>query len=107
MTETITLINVFTVPLDESEHFLGFWRRRADIMAAQPGFLRARMYRAVHDDTQLRFINVAEWVDEKALEDALAEANSQAPPQRLAASNVTSRPAVYRLAVEVPPTGSQ
>lgn len=105
MAEPITLINVFTVPPEESDRFLEFWRRRARIMAAQPGFVRARMYRAVHDHTELRFVNVAEWADEKSLEDALAEADSQAPPERRAVSGITSRPAVYRLAVDVPPGG--
>jgi len=103
MAEPITLINVFTVPLEESERFLEFWRRRARIMAAQPGFVRARMYRAVHDHTELRFITVAEWADEKSLDDALARADSQAPPQRPAVAGITSRPAVYHLAVDVHP----
>jgi len=35
--EPVTLINAFTVPLDESERFLQRWRDSARVMAGQPG----------------------------------------------------------------------
>jgi hypothetical protein len=50
--ESITLINAFTVPLNESERFLRRWKDNARIMAGQPGFIRARMYRALIEDAE-------------------------------------------------------
>ncbi|WP_028924132.1 antibiotic biosynthesis monooxygenase family protein [Pseudonocardia acaciae] len=95
--EEITLINVFTVPVAESERFLQMWRRRAAIMAAQPGFVEATMYQAVHDDAELRFINVARWASEEAFDDAIASTDlPEAARRLLTEQGITSRPAVYR-----------
>jgi heme-degrading monooxygenase HmoA len=57
----VTLINAFTVPLHESDRFLRRWKDNAGIMAGQAGFIRARMYKSLVEDAELRFINVAEW----------------------------------------------
>lgn len=104
--QQVTLINVFTVPVEHSERFLHSWRQRADAMARQPGFIAATMYRAVHDDADLRFINVAEWATEDALERALAVTGlpAQARPM-LDDLGITSRPAVYRAEVRLRPAG--
>ena len=75
-------------------------------MAGQPGFVRARMYRALADNAELRFVNVAEWKSEKALAKARASPEFQASVQRLANDpelHVTPRPAIYQVAVEVHP----
>jgi heme-degrading monooxygenase HmoA len=106
MDESVTLINAFTVPPQESEHFMRRWKDNARIMAGQPGFIRARMYRALVDDAELRFVNVAEWKSEKALSGARANPEFQASVQRLVNDpelHVTPRPAIYRVAVEVHP----
>lgn len=102
----VTVINAFTVPLQESQRFLQRWKDNARIMAGQPGFVRARMYRALVDDAELRFVNVAEWKSEKALSNARANPEFQASVQRLANDpelHVTPRPAIYQVAVEVHP----
>ena len=104
--EPVTLINAFTVPLEESERFLDRWKDNARIMAGQPGFIRARMYRSLVDDVELRFVNVAEWASGKALEEARANPEFRASVQRLLDDpelHVTPRPAVYRVAVDVRP----
>jgi heme-degrading monooxygenase HmoA len=104
--ESITLINAFTVPLNQSERFLRRWKDNARIMAGQPGFIRARMYRALIEDAELRFVNVAEWKSGKALAEARANPEFQASVQRLVNDpelHVTPRPAIYQVAVEVHP----
>jgi heme-degrading monooxygenase HmoA len=104
--EPVTLINAFTVPLCESERFLRRWKDNARIMAGQPGFIRARMYQALIDDAELRFVNVAEWKSAKALAEARANPEFQDSVQRLENDpelHVTPRPAIYQVAVEVRP----
>jgi heme-degrading monooxygenase HmoA len=78
--EPVTLINAFTVPPEESERFLHRWKDNARIMAGQPGFIRARMYRSLVDDVELRFINVAEWGSGKALDAARADNSTRVRP---------------------------
>src|SRR5262245_23479775 len=93
--EPVTLINAFTVPLPESDRFLWRWKDNARIMAAQPGFIRARMYKSLIKDAELRFINMAEWSSGKALAKARANPEFLASVQRLIADpelHVTSRP---------------
>jgi heme-degrading monooxygenase HmoA len=73
--QPVTLINAFTVPLHESDRFLRWWKDNARIMAGQPGFIRARMYKSLVEDAELRFINMAEWSSGEAL--AKARANPE------------------------------
>ncbi|TNC29201.1 antibiotic biosynthesis monooxygenase family protein [Amycolatopsis alkalitolerans] len=104
----VTLINAFTVPDLESERFLRRWRENARIMAAQPGFVRARMYRALDDGTEFPFVNVAEWENQAAFDRATANPEWLASVQRAVNDpdlHLTSRPAVYRLSVDVSPGG--
>jgi heme-degrading monooxygenase HmoA len=104
--EPVTMINAFTVPLVESERFLQRWRDNARIMAGQPGFVRARMYRSLVDDAELRFINVAEWSSGETLAKARANPEFLASVQRLMDDpelHVRPRPAIYQVVVEVRP----
>lgn len=104
--EPVTLINAFSVPPEESERFLSRWRDNARIMANRPGFVRARMYRALVDEVELRFVNVAEWESGKALDEARADPEFLASIQRVLDDpdlHVTPRPAVYQVALEVNP----
>ena len=104
--EPVTVINAFTVPPDESEQFLRWWKDNARLMAGQPGFIRARMYRSLADDVELRFVNVAEWDSGKALNAATANPEFRASVQRVLDDpdlHVIPRPAVYRVAIDVHP----
>jgi heme-degrading monooxygenase HmoA len=104
--EPVTLINAFTVPPEESERFLHRWKDNARIMAGQPGFIRARMYRSLVDDVELRFINVAEWGSGKALDAARADPQWRASMRRVLDDpdlHVTPRPVVYQVAIDVNP----
>jgi heme-degrading monooxygenase HmoA len=103
--EPITLINAFTMPAAESTRFLEHWRRSAAIMAAQPGFVRARMYQATGDGAPA-FVNVAEWASETDLDHARANPEWQATIRDLLTDpelHVTARPMVYRVAVDLRP----
>lgn len=102
----VTLINAFTVPPEESDRFLHRWKDNARIMAGQPGLVRARMYRSMIDDAELRFINVAEWDSGKALAEATANPEFRASVQRVLDDpdlHITPRPVVYQVAVDVHP----
>jgi heme-degrading monooxygenase HmoA len=104
--EPVTLINAFTVPPEESERFLRRWADNARIMASQPGFIRARMYRSLVDDVELRFINVGEWDSGKALDAARADPDWRASMQRGLDDpdlHITPRPVVYQVAIDVHP----
>jgi heme-degrading monooxygenase HmoA len=111
MHEPVTVINAFTVPPAESEQFLDSWTDTAriltQIIADQPGFIRARLYRSLVDDVELRFINVSEWDSGSALDAVQANPEWRATIQRLIDDpqlHITARPAVYQVAVEVKPT---
>jgi heme-degrading monooxygenase HmoA len=105
MSAPVVLINAFTVPVDESERFLDRWRDNARAMSGRPGFRRARMHRARHDDAELRFVNVAEWDSEDAWREAQVSPEFRAALQRMLADpelHVTARPAIYDVVVDVP-----
>lgn len=57
----VILINPFEVPERREEECLAFWRRAADFMRRQPGFLSTRLHRAVAPGARFAFINMAEW----------------------------------------------
>lgn len=106
VSEPVTLINAFTVPPEESDRFLRMWKDNARIMARQPGFIRARMYRSLVDDVELRFINVAEWDSGTALDQARADPEWRASIQRALDDpdlHFTPRPVVYQVTVDVHP----
>jgi heme-degrading monooxygenase HmoA len=110
MHEPVTVINAFAVPPEESERFVDRWkdtaRILAQIIAEQPGFIRARLYRSLVDDAELRFINVSEWDSGTGLDAAQANPEWRAAVQRLIDDpelHITARPAVYQVAVDVQP----
>lgn len=106
VTESVTLINAWTVPPEESGRFLDRWKDNARIMASQPGFIRARMYCSLSDEAELRFINVAEWASGTALDKARANPQWRASAQREVSDpdlHITPRPAVYQVAIDVHP----
>ncbi|MGH3321640.1 MAG: antibiotic biosynthesis monooxygenase family protein [Streptosporangiaceae bacterium] len=106
MSDPVTLINAFTVPPQEAERFLYRWKDNARIMAARPGLIRARMYRSLADDAELRFINVAEWRNRKALDEATANPDFRASTRRLLDDpdlHVTPRPVMYQVAIDIHP----
>ncbi len=60
--ESFVLINPFEVPPEQTdEEFLAGWQAAADYLETQPGFLSARLHRALAPDARFRYVNVAEW----------------------------------------------
>ena len=78
----------------------------ARVMAQQPGLIRARMFRSVVDDVELRFVNVAEWSSGHALDRARENPEWRASARRIIDDpelHVTPRPVVYTTALDVLP----
>lgn len=102
----VTLINAFSVPLEESDPFLERWKDSARIMARQPGFIRARMLRSLATEAELRFVNVAEWDSGIALAHAQSRSEWQSAVQHMLDDpdlHITPRPDVYQIALDVHP----
>jgi len=104
--EPVTQINLFTVPSGESEQFLRHWRRSAQIMAAQSGFVRARLHRALDDGVEFRFINIAQWASGTAFDRARTNPDFRSEGQRVLGDpdlHISGRPAPYQIAIDVHP----
>lgn len=70
---SVVLINPFEVPggTDEDE-FLRGWERAAEYLRQQPGFINARLHRALGPEARFPFINVAEWASPQAFQAAVS-----------------------------------
>jgi quinol monooxygenase YgiN len=75
-TGPIVLANVFVVPKDKSESFLSHWKKQAELMKAQPGFVSLQMHQGTAG-SQL-FMNVAVWESTEALAKGLGNPEFQA-----------------------------
>lgn len=58
---TVTFINLFKVPAGRDEAFRHLWEQVNNYMRGQPGYRDHRLHRAVADDAQYRYVNVAAW----------------------------------------------
>ncbi|WP_026257898.1 antibiotic biosynthesis monooxygenase family protein [Actinopolymorpha alba] len=98
----ITLINVFEVPANHVDAFIEQWRERAALMATKPGFLDARLHRALSSQTRFQLVNVAHWESPEAMQAAAAD-----PEFERRARTATDDPAIsanaalYEVAVEL------
>ena len=90
----IVLINPFEVPQETSdEQFLAGWQQAADYLQAQPGFVDARLHRAVSPDPRFRFINVARWESPEAFRAAVSSDGFR----QLATGTPPNHPALYQV----------
>jgi heme-degrading monooxygenase HmoA len=102
----VTFINAFSVPLNQKDRFLHRWKDNARFMASAPGFVRARMLQALSEKAELTFVNVADWESGTALDAARTNPEWQQSIQRMLDDpdlEVTARPMVYQLAIDVTP----
>ncbi|WP_406638787.1 antibiotic biosynthesis monooxygenase family protein [Amycolatopsis sp. WGS_07] len=74
-TGSIVLANTFFVPEEQTEAFLALFRKQADFMKAQPGFVSLRMHRGTAGSQLL--MNVAVWESTEALAAALGNPEFQ------------------------------
>jgi heme-degrading monooxygenase HmoA len=56
---TATLINAFEVPPEADERFIAGWDRARDFLAGGQGFAATALHRALREDADFRFVNVA------------------------------------------------
>jgi quinol monooxygenase YgiN len=91
-TGPIVLANTFLVPKEKTEEFLPLFRRQAEFMKAQPGFVSLQMHKGTADSQLL--MNIAIWESTEAL----AAAFSSPEFQRMAADfpdDVVSYPHIF------------
>ena len=92
-TGSIVLANTFFVPEERTESFLALFRRQAEFMKAQPGFVSLQMHTGTAGSRLL--MNVAIWESTEALAKALGNPEFQ----RMAAEfsdDVVSYPHIFR-----------
>lgn len=100
----VTVINVFEVPAEQVDKFIAWWRTRAEIMAAAPGFRGTRLHRAVSSQARFQLVNVAHWDSQAAHDDA---SGSRASRDRVRAlredpeMRVSANPATYEVITEL------
>ncbi|KAB2386128.1 antibiotic biosynthesis monooxygenase family protein [Actinomadura montaniterrae] len=91
-TGPIVLANTFLVPKERAEAFLPLFRRQAEFMKAQPGFVSLQMHKGTADSRLL--MNVAVW----ETTEALAAAFGNPEFQRMAAEfpdDIVSYPHIF------------
>jgi quinol monooxygenase YgiN len=74
-TGPIVLANTFVVPKERTEAFLALFRRQAEFMKAQPGFVSLQMHKGTADSQLL--MNVAVWESTEALATAFGSPEFQ------------------------------
>ncbi|MBU3061321.1 antibiotic biosynthesis monooxygenase [Nocardia sp. NEAU-G5] len=100
----VTVINTMSVPAAQRDLFLERWRDSAQCMAAAAGFRRTRMFEAVGAAAEAVFVNVGDWDSGAALGNALSTPEWRELTTRIQNDlDLTARPAVYRLALELAP----
>ena len=105
-TGNITLINVFEMDADSVDVFLDGWRRRAGVMATMPGFISAKLHRAISPSARFQLVNVSLWENLELYEQARGSRAFQDQIASLVADgrvSMTSTPAVYRVVVHETP----
>jgi heme oxygenase (mycobilin-producing) len=58
--DRVFLINVFEVPTDREQEFLGLWEAADELMRRSSGYVTTRLHRELSRGERLRFVNVAE-----------------------------------------------
>jgi heme-degrading monooxygenase HmoA len=92
---TVVLINPFEVPASAGENFIAAWRKAADYMRRQPGFVSTRLHRALLPDARFGFINIAEWESPEAFTQAISTPEFAS----MAAGSPPNYPSLYEVVV--------
>jgi heme oxygenase (mycobilin-producing) len=103
--QPVTLINVFEILADQVDTSIARWRQRATFMATQPGFLDARLHRALTKQARFQLVNIAHWESHQALHDANAITDTEFQQHiqaATAATAITANPATYQVVAEFP-----
>jgi heme oxygenase (mycobilin-producing) len=71
---SVTLINPFEISKGKEDEALAFWKKVAEYMMKQPGFISTRLHRALVPWARFHLVNIAEW---QSVEHFEAVANSE------------------------------
>lgn len=72
-TQAVTLINAFEVPPEGDDRFIGGWERARDFLATKDGFAATALHRALREDADFRFVNVARVDSPEAWRQAISD----------------------------------
>ena len=86
------LLNPFEVPAAQ-DGFLNGWETAAEYMRSQPGFISARLHRALIPEARFGFVNLAEWESPEHFRAAVSSEEFQ----RLARTGPPSYPSLYEV----------
>jgi heme-degrading monooxygenase HmoA len=67
------LINAFEVPPADDEPFIAGWERARDFLADHNGFTATALHRALREDVDFRFVNVASVESPEAWKEAISD----------------------------------
>lgn len=98
----VVLVNLFHVPPDVVDAFIGAWTDDAAYMKRQPGYLDAQLHRGVGSNT---FVNVATWTSPAALRTAFfspefQEARAKYPDGTIASPHLFRKLAVLGICAD-------
>lgn len=96
MSSPVILINVFEVPAGTEDAFIEWWEHCSAALRGEPGFIDAQLHRSQKRDSRFRFINVAHWETEEALDQA--RVRNKTILQSIPAGR--GNPALYEVAVQ-------
>jgi heme-degrading monooxygenase HmoA len=97
--EPLTLINVFEIAAEDVDGFLEGWQKRLEMMSAKQGFISARLFRAVSENTRFQLVNVAQWATEADFQRATSDESFRHSQQTGAAAigaSVRANPGLYQ-----------
>jgi heme-degrading monooxygenase HmoA len=93
----VTLINPIEVPQGSEERCLDIWRRTADYLSEQDGFVSARLHRSLAPGARFRFVGISMWRDDAAISELLADEAFMALVDEM---EFPSAPALYEVVEE-------
>jgi heme-degrading monooxygenase HmoA len=95
--ENFVFINPFEVQEGKEDEFLRSWQLAADYISTQPGFVSARLHRAISPDARFRFVNVAEWTSTEEWEAAISRSLEEVPEGVPFLQSLPSYPSFYEV----------
>ena len=100
----VTLINPFEVPKDREVEFIVHWKRAADFLQTQSGFISNRLLRTKDEGARFRFTNIAVWESRDHFWRAIRSRHFR---EILGDIDLPHYPALYELLLETsgPPLG--
>ena len=73
----VVTISAFEVPRDRIDQVVEVWKRYANLLTQQPGYISSRLHRTTEPGSRFPLVNVSEWKTEQdyhnAVEQMIAE----------------------------------